>query len=668
MLKDLATKSKTKTLIVALFVFISLSSLLTPFVANAADTTGSWSITDYIPAYQLAKYTVAPAANAGLTIFFTGIGYALMTFSSFLLTISGWVFDGVVDLTVVKMSETIGTTNGIGLSITEAWATIRDIANIAFIFILLYTAFRTMFMSEYGNIGKSILNIVIIAILINFSLFFTKVVIDASNIVSDGFYRAISQTNEISLTSSLKDTPFTGSTHNYKGISGGYMRLLGLQTWYSADILTNVNVQGPSSILIIGMLSSIFLFVATIILMMAAIMLAARFVILILLMILSPLAFVAYIIPGLSGKFKEWWTSLINQAFFAPIFFGLTWVVFKVGSSFIKVTENAGWLKVPWASLPSDPKGATGLVINFIIIIGLSIAALVLSKKIASQGATSAAFGAITGAATGAFGGSTLGSAGWVGRQTLGRAGTRIAQSTTLRNAAASGGVTGFFAKRTLEAGAKAGEATYDVRGSKTFQSVGGGAFKDLGEARKSAKGGYAQTLKGEEEKEFQKKFIGATPQESYEQQAQEKIATDATERAEKINKDIKAQEDRAKNLRAEMANRPMYEQGQYRNQITEIENAIREQKTKYDAEMATATSAKDAAKKIGDKVTDRAKDYEEAERTSLYNRAFGRNKEVVLALRANAKENKSTKKMLDALAKMQEEDKAKEANPPATT
>ena len=54
------------------------------------------------------------------------------------------------------MGKNLGDSSGIGGSITMAWATLRDIANMCFIFVLLYAAFKTMFDANFGNFQTTI--------------------------------------------------------------------------------------------------------------------------------------------------------------------------------------------------------------------------------------------------------------------------------------------------------------------------------------------------------------------------------------------------------------------------------------------------------------------------------------------------------------------------------
>ena len=68
-------------------------------------------------------------------------------------------------------------------------------------------------------------------------------------------------------------------------------------------------------------MSSIFFLVTAVILLITAIMFIARYIILIFIMILSPLALIAFIIPGQEGKFKEWREGLGGSIIFRPIIF-----------------------------------------------------------------------------------------------------------------------------------------------------------------------------------------------------------------------------------------------------------------------------------------------------------------------------------------------------------
>src|SRR3989344_4045734 len=75
--------------------------------------------------------------------------------------------------------------------VEQAWGAVRDVANIFFIIALLYVALKTILGLNVTDNKKLISAVILVALIINFSLFATKVVIDASNILAKVFYNNI---------------------------------------------------------------------------------------------------------------------------------------------------------------------------------------------------------------------------------------------------------------------------------------------------------------------------------------------------------------------------------------------------------------------------------------------------------------------------------------------
>jgi len=99
----------------------------------------------------------------------------------------------------------------------DGWEIVRGIANITFIFILLYIAFAVILQLTTFNTKKVLANLIIVALLINFSLFFTKVIIDASNILALTIY------NSIVLPSDSPDSTFTNTEVRERNISAAFV-------------------------------------------------------------------------------------------------------------------------------------------------------------------------------------------------------------------------------------------------------------------------------------------------------------------------------------------------------------------------------------------------------------------------------------------------------------
>ncbi len=220
----------------------------------------------------------------GTDILLTPLGWLaimVLQIATLITWLGGTVLNYIVQFTIVEMKFNLDKAS----SISTAWGVIRDVANMGFIFILLYAAIQTI-LGIGSDVKKLIVNIIIVAILINFSLFFTKVVIDASNVLSIAFYDAIAPG---SLTAGVTTEPT-----KIIGIAGKLMEPLYITSlWEAAEVKA---FEGKKTI-IIGVMGTVVALIAAFIFFAIAIMFVIRFVVLIFVLILSPLAFLGFILP-----------------------------------------------------------------------------------------------------------------------------------------------------------------------------------------------------------------------------------------------------------------------------------------------------------------------------------------------------------------------------------
>ncbi len=312
---------------------------------------------------------------------FANIANVFLTIVSRILWVAGILFN-------VSMNFTLNLSDYAGkLNIDEAWKAIRDLINITFIFGLLWIAIATI-LDLAGDYKKHLASIIIAALLINFSLFFTKVIIDVSNTVALQFYSAITagQFNK-------PNAPWDG------GITDMFMERLQLQTVYKIGGSATEGVTAGSggslsltSIFMVAILGSIFILIAAAVFFVAALMLIARSAMLILLMVTSPIGFVGAWIPKLKTYADMWWKELINQSLFAPIFLLLIFVILKmtepktasVGGSLIGDGSDTGRVSFAAALAGSDGSSVT-IILSFCLIIAFLIAALNAAKGLSGM-------------------------------------------------------------------------------------------------------------------------------------------------------------------------------------------------------------------------------------------------------------------------------------------
>lgn len=238
--------------------------------------------------------------------------YAVYKPASWLLIISGYLFDASIALSI--------DTHFVNQPfVTDTWKVVRDFSNMIFIFVLLYAGVETILGGK--NWMKTIRLVIIIALLINFSLFFTKVVIDAGNILAVGVYEAMGVVK-------------TGPNAIMKP-GGPPERNLSesiVANFQPQQFLSKAGKVGGTNSTIIFIVAAIVNAFAAYVLFMSALLFVGRLLAFWFLMIVSPFAFISLALPR--GNIFDWWTStLLNQAFVAPVFLFLLYLLMKVLSA-----------------------------------------------------------------------------------------------------------------------------------------------------------------------------------------------------------------------------------------------------------------------------------------------------------------------------------------------
>ncbi|MDQ5955336.1 MAG: hypothetical protein QG621_339, partial [Patescibacteria group bacterium] len=146
--------------------------------------------------------------------------------------IGAFVFDTAIQISLQSVTYS-------QYFLTQSWAAVRDLANMIFIFLLVYLAITVILQAETQGTMKMLAGIIIAALLINFSFFFTRLVIDGGNLLALQFYNAI---DAPSLTESAQNSTGvvgTGVTNiashltsngNVKDLTRGIMDVIGVQS------------------------------------------------------------------------------------------------------------------------------------------------------------------------------------------------------------------------------------------------------------------------------------------------------------------------------------------------------------------------------------------------------------------------------------------------------
>lgn len=237
--------------------------------------------------------------------------YVVYKPASWLLIGSGYIFDATLILSI--------DSNFVNQDfVASTWTVVRDFSNMFFIFILLYTGVQTIL--DIGNWKNTIKLVIIMALLINFSLFFTKVVIDAGNVLAVGVY------NSMGLEKSAENQSFqsVGSVPE-RNISENLAMAFEPQRFL--DTAGKVEALDATIVFLIATIVSGY---AGYVFFKVALLFVGRLIAFWFLMIVSPFAFISIALPSKANKFQEWLDTLISQAFIAPIFLFFIYIIMQV--------------------------------------------------------------------------------------------------------------------------------------------------------------------------------------------------------------------------------------------------------------------------------------------------------------------------------------------------
>lgn len=378
--------------------------------------------------------------------------------------------------------------------VSQAWGAVRDVANMFFILVLLYVAIKTILGLNVTDNKKLISAVIIIALIINFSLFATKVVIDASNILAKVFYNNIS--SKTNVNGNLQDSE--AEAGGQKSISIGLVK-----TFNPQKILTTpYNMKGGLglSIFLAILLMGVYLYLAYIFFSIA-LLFVARVVSLWISMIFSPIAFLSYALPFNIPGFghNDWKKSLVESAFLAPAFIFFLYIIILF-TGFLNTitypdTSNLGIFE-------SIIQTLMHVLIPFVIIVMLLTKAKKLAVRLSGDmGAAVNKVGAFAGGlALGAVSGGTA----LAGRALIGGVGGSVAGK--LAGVAEKRGF-GRLATGLRDVGKFAQNSSFDIRGVKiagknlasTGLRVGSaqtGGFEKAREERINKKQRRAESLK----------------------------------------------------------------------------------------------------------------------------------------------------------------------------
>ena len=293
-----------------------------------------------------------PSENStGTSCDVQGIGWIICPLSNWLADGIDYMYSALQEFLKTKPLETTNQNSGIYL----AWVIMRNISNVAFIvafLVIIYSQLTSVGISNYG-VKKMLPRLIIAAVLVNLSFTICAILLDLSNIAGYAFQDAfmgikntISTVGENTSTWTWSEVISTALSNGALAVGAGYAVSLALTTELLPMLVPAATLAGLTLLFIL-------------------LIMAARQALIIILIIVSPLAFVCYLLPGTEKWFKKWRDSFLTMLVFFPAFA----VVFGGAQlAGIIIIQNA-----------SGPNGAIMHILGMLVqIIPLAITPLIM--------------------------------------------------------------------------------------------------------------------------------------------------------------------------------------------------------------------------------------------------------------------------------------------------
>lgn len=277
----------------------------------------------------------------------TWIAYVLSVFvmaSAGLAELSAWIIKWVTSSDFIEWSYTNPATNPvikIGLDITQPFA------NMVLVLVLVFIAVATILRLAGYETKKLLPTFIIIALLVNFSPVICGLIVDASNIMMNSLLKNIGGGAQL---------------------SAGLNAILKIIDWQKFDYLTSGQETLLGLPLLIIVNCALFL-----ILLLYAFVFAFRYLAIWILVILSPAAFICYILPGTRKFWTAWWNQLVE------------WSIIGITMSFYLYLADQFAVKNP-INVPMA--GLVGLVLPYLLPVALLYVGFIAGLATGAAGAS----------------------------------------------------------------------------------------------------------------------------------------------------------------------------------------------------------------------------------------------------------------------------------------
>lgn len=327
----------------------------------------------------------------GIGGWFAGLGGNAfeIAFENFVMRLGCYFTTGCNAADAMGTGTGAGETGRVGAVVNDLWTIIRDLINLAMIFSLIFIGFKLILDADDSGAKRALGSLIAAALLINFSLYIAKVVVDVSNFTAVEVYGALAASTDTSGSFDVVNTdPSTGTTTTIfsvgagNRVAGSFMEVLLIPSWFQGgEQLAESWVYAIMAMIFLIFLGAIFLY--------GAFMMIARFIAIIVLLIFSPVMFIGWVYPGFRKYSSDWWRKFIGYCFYAPayVFFLYLSLYTLVQLAPTSQADTAAGYAGAFSANGGFAANSMGIFLFFFVGAGLLLMSTKVAGMLASAGA-----------------------------------------------------------------------------------------------------------------------------------------------------------------------------------------------------------------------------------------------------------------------------------------
>jgi hypothetical protein len=200
-------------------------------------------------------------------------------------------------------------------AVQQGWKMARNFANLGFVLAMIFIAYATMLRLQNYNLFQMLRRLLVIALLINFSLAISGVILNLSNTVTNLFIAKMGVVGGEASSLSLALENLAGVTEVQRALHAGGL------TDVIEGVTTGAFDAGKDGLQTLGgiFFGAAFTVISAVVLALITAMIFIRYFWIVGLLIVAPLAWLSYAIKPVEKYFALWWDRMLKWSFYLPI-------------------------------------------------------------------------------------------------------------------------------------------------------------------------------------------------------------------------------------------------------------------------------------------------------------------------------------------------------------